>query len=112
MFLYVFSPPEYDSELNFFTNLLVQALGTLLTLIVQHCTRFIDAGGRFVAPNNLHPSCYPLVYYMNNIISIEVPKLTMPGVNGGPRSRVISDQHSLRRILTLGGKTVENCNIG
>jgi hypothetical protein len=32
-----FQPPKYNSELYFFKNLLVQALGTLLTLIVQHC---------------------------------------------------------------------------
>ena len=62
-------------------------------------TRLTDAGGRFVAPNNLHPSCHPFVYHTNNVIGIEVLKPVMPGIDGGPGSGVISDQRSLRRIL-------------
>jgi hypothetical protein len=38
VFLYVFSPSKYNSKLYFFKNLLVWALGTLSTLIVQQDT--------------------------------------------------------------------------
>jgi len=38
--LYVFRPPEHESELYFSEHLLVQVLGFLSTLPVPHCTIF------------------------------------------------------------------------
>ena len=89
-------------------GLLVDLSACLLALD----TRLADAGGRFVAPDDLHPLCYPLVYLANNVVGIEVPKPAMPGINGGPGSGVISDQRGLRRILALSGKTVKNRDMG
>ena len=59
MFLYVFSPSEYNSELNLFTNLLVQALGTLSTLIVQHCriVKKLTSAPYFSTQCNLYRIC-------------------------------------------------------
>jgi hypothetical protein len=90
----------------------VGLLADLSACLLALDTRLADAGGRFVAPDNLHPSCHPLVYHANNVVGIEVPKPAMPGIDGGPGSGVISDQHGLRRILTLSGKMVKNRNMG
>jgi len=37
VFLYIFSLSDHNSELYFSKNVLVQALGNLLTFAVQHC---------------------------------------------------------------------------
>ncbi len=39
--LYIFRPPEHESELYFSKNFLVQVLGFLLTLPVPHCSKSV-----------------------------------------------------------------------